>query len=1310
MKFDLCSLIDVEKDKYLVEKAIYHREQNTLYITISSFEDEADIKQKLIEKLNFVKVELNFKKRKPYNLQQHRMEQMKKIHSEIDKSTKKVFKIGTSKIKEYSKSEDFINKTNEMVKIRGQIFHKELNIIKDEYFSLIFDIEDEGDFFKVKVFNRKDQSKKYEDLKEDMYVEVEGKLIYDKYISETVIEPYYIKEITVEAEKDPEMRKRIELEVHSKCTNLDGFCDLKELIEMAKYNEYEAMTITDTVCLQSLPDFYSLCKKNNIKAINGCELLLVEDEIRILTNLKEEKEIYQRDFVVFDIETTGLSKYKDKITEIGAVRIRNLQISETFSQLVNPMVFIPEKIQELTGITNDMVKDKPAIDTVLFDFLNFSKDAVLVAHNADFDIGFIRNEAKRLGLKSDFTYIDTLNLSRAILDNLKTHKLDKVSKELNISLENHHRALDDATATAKIFLKLYGNLDQSIRKDLTKINRIKTSFPKQKHESFSALVYPKSREGITDLNKLISESKIKYFHMEGKTPISLLNSLRENLLVSSGGMDGMLFKAIANDYPSWKIEEIAQLFDFYQIEPPALFEEEIRKGYIKDIKSVKDISLKIIELGKKFNKPVVATGGVRYIKPKDFILRNILHKGLTRNYYDDKPIYFYRNTSQMLDEFNYLEENLRNEIVIENTHKISEMLPMIIPIENKKYPPVIEGSDKKLRKLTYDKAYEIYGNPLPKAVVERLEIELNSIIDNGYAVLYIIAAALVKKSNEDGYLVGSRGSVGSSFAATMASITEVNPLAAHYVCPKCKYTEFADSVKYQAGIDLPDKKCPHCNTMLNKDGHDIPFEVFLGFNGDKEPDIDLNFAGEYQSSIHKYSEEFFGKEKTFRAGTISAIQSKVAEDYIRRYMEKHSLNFSKSQIKKYEKGILDVKRASGQHPGGVMVIPREYDIYKFTPIQYAADSPNSGVLTTHYTYDMLHESILKLDLLGHDVPSIIKQLERLTGVDPLKIKMDDKSVMSIFSSTKALDIKYDYSNDEIGTLGIPEFGTNFVMSMLKEVAPKKFSEMTRISGLSHGTNVWLGNAQELIKSKTAEFSEIISTRDDIMIRLIQKGVDESKAFKIMECVRKGKGLTEEQIQIMKDKDVEDWYIDSCNKISYLFPKAHAVAYCLMSYRIAYYKVYYPQAFYAAYFTNKISDFQYSTILKGLREVQNAMHEINSEKLKTAKQKQLMVVFEVAEEMHARGIEMSNASLYHSDADSFSIYDNKILPPLSAVDNVSKQMAQSIVQEREKGNFLSVEDLKRRTKINNKALEFLADNNLLDGLQQKNQISIFDTFG
>ena len=1184
---------------------------------------------------------------------------------------------------------------------------------KNGYFIYTFDLEDKTDAISCKLFANQKNNFKLEGLKDGMAVQVEGVLNFDDYAKEDVFTINSMIDAIVSERVDLAGDKRFELELHTKYTNLDGFVDDGDLLTTLKDWGWDTIGITDTETLQALPYLYDSYKKNGIRVLNGVELLLVEDELRILTNLSDKevpsfKNLEDGSFVVFDIETTGLLKYRDAITEIGAVRVENGEITDTYNQLINPERILPEKIVEITGITDAMLADKPKIDEVLPEFLEFCGDSLLVGQNTDFDVGFIRENARRLGLHFDPIYLDTLPMARALFDDMGKFSLDKIARKLDIPAFNHHRASDDARATAQIFIKMYRMIMEEEGLDISKINTMKTHWPKARHENFSALAYAKNKEGLKNLYKLISESRMNHIaNGEARTPLSILEKYREGLILGAGGSEGMLFDYLINDRRDKDIKRVLDLFDFYQVEPESMFLDKVESGKVDSLAQVREINQKIIDFGEENNKLVAATGGVRYLKPGDYKLRNILKKGSFFFYRENMPLYYLRTTEEILDDFSYLGDSKSYELVIRNPKKIAKSMEDIRPIPEGTFPPKIEGSEDMLRETCFNKAHEIYGNPLPKIVKDRLDRELNSIISNGYAVLYIIAQKLVKKSNDDGYLVGSRGSVGSSFAATMADITEVNPLSPHYVCPSCKYSEFFEEDRLGSGIDYPDKACPKCGTDLHKDGHNIPFEVFLGFEGDKEPDIDLNFAGEYQPNIHKYTEELFGEGKVFRAGTIGTIKDNTAFGYIKKYMEENNLNLSNAQIRKLQRGLKDVKRSTGQHPGGLIVVPEDIEIFDISPIQYPADDPSSGNKTTHFPYRVMEETLLKLDLLGHDVPSIIRNLQDLTGTDPLKIKMDDEDVMKIFSSTDPLKVKHDFSNNDIGTLGIPEFGTNFVRGMLKDTYPKKFSEMARISGLSHGTDVWLNNAQDLIKSNTAGFNEIISTRDDIMNSLIQEGLDKKKSFNIMEKVRKGRPLSEEEVDYMRDNGVADWYIESSLKIKYLFPKAHAVAYCLMSYRIAYYKVYYPEAFYASYYTSKLGDFSYSTILSGLDSVKLALDSYKNNFDLTQRDNDLRTVLEVAEEMHAREIKIKKADIYKSDATKFMLVDDEILPPLASVDDVSEAMAKDIVRERVKGDFISVEDLTSRTSVNKNALKSLKELGIIEGIQEENQMSLFD---
>lgn len=1366
MKIDLADLIEIDRDNFFVTEAIFYQKTNILSLEIegNTYNFTREYREKLYDYFSFVNLEINIRRKEDYQeletdnneLSPSDIDQSKEDEDPIEEKSREDVEDSLSEaellIKQREKRiDDQIKSTiqnreeekkeeikveninfgrkikNDVINIKdiyglkgvstaliGKVYGLNVLETKNGYFIYTFDLEDKTDAISCKLFANKKNNYKLQQFSEGSEVMVEGVLNYDKFSQEDVFTINAMVDATLGKHTDTALDKRVELEVHTKMTNLDGFVDNKDLINTLKSWKMDAVGITDTETLQALPDLYDALSKEGIRMLPGAELLLVEDELRVLTNLSDKKvpdisDIKDASFVVFDLETTGLSKYKDRITEIGAVKVCNGKITEEYNQLVNPEMVISEKIIDITGITNEMVEDCPKIEEVIGDFLKFCGDSILVGQNTDFDVGFIKENCFRMAIEFSPLYLDTLPMARALFSDMKKFSLDKIARKLEIPAFNHHRASDDARATAQIFIKMFDRIMKMDGISLSNINKLKSYWPKAKHEYFSATVYAKNKTGLKNLYKLISESRMNYFNNEAKTPISVLEKYREGLIVGSGADEGILFSYLVQGRNKSDINKLRDMFDFYQLAPLGVFSDEISKGRLRDFDQVRQINKNILAMAKEDNKLAVATGAVRYLEKDDYILRNILHKGQYFKYHESEPLYYFRTTKEMLDEFSYLAPLDQEDVVIRNPKKIVELIEDIRPIPKGTFPPKIEGSDKELRETCFNKAHSIYGNPLPKIVEDRLNRELNSIISNGYAVLYIIAKKLVGKSNDDGYLVGSRGSVGSSFAATMADITEVNPLSPHYVCPSCKHSEFFEDDLLGAGIDYPDKACPECGTMMKKDGHNIPFEVFLGFEGDKEPDIDLNFAGEYQPTIHKYTEELFGEGKVFRAGTIGAIQDNTAFGYIKKYSEDYDVEFTNAQIRKIQRGLKDVKRTTGQHPGGLIVVPDDIEIFDICPIQYPADDGSGDIKTTHFTYNMMHETLLKLDLLGHDVPSIIRALQDLTGTNPLEITMGDPKVMKIFSSTETLDIKHDFSNNEIGTLGIPEFGTNFVRGMLKDAYPTKFSEMTRISGLSHGTDVWLNNAQDLVRNGTASFDEIISTRDDIMNALIQQGLDKKKSFSIMEKVRKGKPLSDEILDYMRENNVPEWYIESCLKIQYLFPKAHAVAYCLMSYRIAYYKVYYPEAFYATYYNTKINDFKYSTIIKGLESIQKALDEVKDSYDLSQRDKQIRTVLEVAEEMAARDIKLEKADIYKSDATKFLLSDRKgyILPPLSSVDDVSEAMAYDIVSEREKGEFISIEDLKQRTSVNKNALNSLKSLGIIEGIQEKNQMSLFD---
>ncbi|KAB3536940.1 PolC-type DNA polymerase III [Alkaliphilus pronyensis] len=1201
------------------------------------------------------------------------------------------------------------NVREEMAKIivEGEILTsevKELNSGKKLY---IIHVTDYSNSIIVKIFERKKQAENIEDhFKKGVWLQIRGDVVFDKFVREYIIMANDIIKIQKAIELDNHPQKRIELHLHTQMSSMDGLSSTTSLIGRAAEWGHRAIAVTDHGVVQAFPEAMEAGKKFGIKVIYGMEGYLINDEANIIEGMDSYG--LEETYIVFDIETTGLSNKKDRITEIGAVKVHGGKIIEDFSTLVNPEVPIPAKIVELTGINDELVKNAPKIDEAMEKFLGFIEDKPLVAHNAEFDIGFIRENARRLGYQLNNSSLDTLKLARLLLSKLKKHKLNIVAKELNIKLENHHRAVDDATATAEIFLKF---IEMMKSKGINNLGEMNKKLVKQadikKLDTFHAIILVKNYTGLKNLYRLVSDSHLKYFYKKPRLPKSLLTKHREGLIIGSGCEGGELYRAVLANRTGEEVEAIASYYDYLEIQPVANNGFLIEKGIVGGIEDIKAVNKKIVELGIKLDIPVIATGDVHFLDKRDEVFRRILMTGQGFSDADNQAPLYLKTTGEMLEEFNYLGEEKAIEVVIDNPNSLADETEEIAPIPNGTFPPVIEGSDVELRRTCYQKAEGIYGSPLPEIVQTRLDRELNSIINNGYAVMYIIAQKLVTKSMSDGYLVGSRGSVGSSFAATMSDITEVNPLPPHYICGECKYSEFILDGSYGAGADLPEKECPKCSSQLIKEGHDIPFEVFLGFEGDKEPDIDLNFAGEYQSEAHKYTEELFGSGKVFRAGTIGTIADKTAYGFVKKYLEEKNLQLSQAEINRLTMGCTGVKRTSGQHPGGVMIVPQDRDIHEFCPIQYPANDSSSGVITTHFDYHSISGRLLKLDILGHDVPTIIKMLEDITGVNAQEIPLDDKKTISIFTTTEALGVNGEELGCEVGTLGIPEFGTKFVRQMLLDTRPTTFAELVRISGLSHGTDVWLNNAQELVRNKTAELKDVISTRDDIMNYLILKGLPKKNSFKIMENVRKGKGLSDDDISLMKENNVPQWYIDSCIKIKYMFPKAHAAAYVMMSFRIAYFKVHYPEAFYATYFTTKAEDFDAELIVKGKEVIKSKIKEFEEMgNDMTAKEKNLLTVLEVALEMFLRNIVLLPVDIYNSDAERFRVEDGKLLPPFMSLQGVGQNAAKNIVEARKNGEFISLENLKERSNITKTAIEALVNHGCLNNIPKTNQLSLF----
>lgn len=1201
---------------------------------------------------------------------------------------------------------DVTAETEEAV-IEGEIFSLEFKELKSKIL-MTFDITDYTSSILVKAFLTEE---KYNYLKENIqvgsFVKLRGKVFYDKYEGDLVISLKDLQLISPKERKDLSEEKRVELHLHTQMSSMDAVASATEVIKRAAKWGHKAIAITDHAVVQAFPEAMEASSKYGVKVIYGVEGYLVDDGVPIVTG--DTEATLEDEFTVFDIETTGLSNINDEIIEIGAVKIKEGKIIDTFETFVNPKIPISSFITKLTGIDESMVKDAPSIEEILPKFLEFASNSVLVAHNANFDVSFIKSKAKKFNLNVNNAVLDTLELSRHLYKDLKNYKLDTLADHLQVKLEHHHRAVDDAMATAEIFIKTIDRLKELGVEKVKDINAIlkESEVDIRKLPVYHVTILVKDQKGLRNLYEIISKSNLEYFHRTPRIPKSLLISRREGLIIGSACEQGEVFRAIVSNLEEKKLENIIFFYDYLEVQPVGNNEFLIGKGEVKSVEELREINRKIYLLGKKYNKLVVATGDVHFLDPWDDIYRKILMAGKGYKDADRQPPLYFKTTDEMLKEFEYLGEEVAKEIVIDNPNKIADLVEEVKPIPDGTFPPVIEGAEEELRKLTLDKAHEIYGDPLPEIVQNRLDRELNSIINNGYAVMYIIAQKLVSKSLKDGYLVGSRGSVGSSLVATMSGITEVNPLPPHYVCPNCKYSEFITDGSYGCGVDMPDKTCPHCGTLMRKDGFDIPFEVFLGFEGDKEPDIDLNFSGEYQPIAHKYTEELFGKGHVFRAGTIGTLADKTAYGYVKKYFEERNLIVHKSEIKRLTVGCTGVKRTTGQHPGGIMVVPKDKSIYDFTPIQHPADAEDTDVITTHFDYHSISGRFLKLDILGHDDPTVIRMLEDLTGINAREIPLDDKKTMSLFTSVEALGIDPEELNTPVGTLGLPEFGTKFVRQMLIDTRPTTFAELVRISGLSHGTDVWLNNAQDIIREGIATLKEVISTRDDIMLYLISKGMDKKLSFKIMENVRKDKGVTQEEIEEMRKHGVPNWFIESCQKIKYMFPKAHAVAYVIMAFRIAYFKVHYPEAFYATYFTVRADDFNLDIVLKGKDSIKNAIKEIEAKGNNASpKEKSLLKVLEVALEMYLRGFKFINVDLYKSDAVKFFITEEGLLPPLNSLEGVGIQAAKTIAQERENGKFLSVEDFRNRTKVSKTVIEILKQYGCLTDLPESNQLSLF----
>ncbi|MFR8732511.1 MAG: PolC-type DNA polymerase III, partial [Clostridium perfringens] len=1195
-----------------------------------------------------------------------------------------------------------------IVTISGDVFKTDIFETKTGRIILTFFITDYTSSIAVKCFLRdKDKEHVLENVKKGLYCKVRGEATMDPYAKEVVIMARDINKLTKIERMDTAEEKRVELHMHTTMSSMDAVTAASKIVERAAKFGHKAVAITDHGVVQAFPDAQIAAKKNNIKVIYGVEGYLADNGTPIVINGHEES--FDDEYVVFDIETTGFSSKNDKIIEIGAVKLKDGEIVDSFSTFVDPKVNIPYKITELTSITQNMVNGQPTIDEVLPKFMEFVGDSVLVAHNAAFDVGFIKKNLMDMGKTLKNPVMDTVPLARYLYPDLKKVKLNLVAKHLGISLENHHRAVDDAKATAEIlkfsFKKMKEEMDIHDVKTLNE--KYLSNIDVKKLPLHHIIILAKNQTGIKNLYKLVSMAHLDYFARRPRLPKSIITEYREGLIIGSACEAGQLYKAVLEGKTDAELKEIAAFYDYLEIQPIQNNEFLIRKGNVKDEDELRDLNRKIYDLGKEMDKPVVATCDCHFLDPNDEVFRRIIMAGQGYGDADNQPPLYFRTTNEMMKEFEYLGEEACREVVIENTQKIADMVEVVKPIPDETFPPKIEGAEEEIRNMTMNKVHSIYGENLPEVVQKRLDKELNSIINNGYAVLYLIAQKLVAKSLEDGYLVGSRGSVGSSFVATMSDITEVNGLPPHYVCPNCKKSEFFLDGSISSGADLPDKNCPDCGAKYIKDGHDIPFETFLGFEGDKEPDIDLNFSGEYQAVVHKYTEVLFGKGYVFKAGTIGTVAEKTAYGFVKKYLQERGLVVSQAEIERLTIGCTGIKRTSGQHPGGIMVVPNDNEIYNFCPIQHPADDVNTDIITTHFDYHSISGRLLKLDILGHDDPTVLRMLQDLTGLDPKTIPLNDPKVISLFTSPDALGVTKEELGCEVGSYGLPEFGTKFVRQMLVDTQPKSFADLVRISGLSHGTDVWLNNAQYFIKEGYTTLKDCIATRDDIMVYLMYKDLPPKTAFTIMEKVRKGKGLSEDDEALMREKNVPDWYIESCKRIKYMFPKGHAVAYVMMAVRIAYYKVYYPEAYYTTYFTVRADDFDADLICKGEEAIKAKMEELNSLGNNiSVKEKGLLTILEISYEMYKRGLNFLKVDLYKSEATKFKIEEDGIRPPLNALQGVGDNAAKSIVECRVNGEFISKEDLRLRSKVSKTVIETLDNHGCLEGMQESNQLSLF----
>ncbi|MFS1513162.1 PolC-type DNA polymerase III [Chengkuizengella sp. SCS-71B] len=1199
--------------------------------------------------------------------------------------------------------------------IQGTVLNLEVRELKTGTTLSQFILTDFTDSIKVKIFlKKKEDVKKISLLKNGIWIKLRGKVEYDTFlpVHELTMIPMDLNEVVAPVNferKDQEKEKRVEFHLHSNMSTMDGMTSIGDYIKTAAKWGHKAIAVTDHGNVQAFPEAFWTASKNNIKMIYGVEANVVNDAIPIALN-PSNVTLQDATYVIFDLETTGLSVTNHNIIEIAGVKIKNGEEIDRFTSFVNPHEKIPYNISQLTNITDDMVVDAPDLKEIFPKFIQFIGDAILVAHNARFDAGFVQAACEKCGLeKVDNIVIDTLELARFLFPNFKNHRLNTLADKLKVSLDNHHRAIDDTIALQHIFVHLLKELKQRDILNVSQLNDY-AGLDLSKARPFHCCIYAMNMVGKKNLYKLISLSHTEHFNRVATIPKSVLIDHREGLIISSGCEKGELFESVLNKSFA-EAEEVAQFYDVLEIQPIGVNQHLIDKGLVTHRLHLEEANKKICNLGEKLNKPVIATGNVHYLQPREKINRDITIHGITgfSPLKDlEKPDVHFRTTTEMLAEFEHLGQEKAYEVVIKNTNDLADRFEDIELFPDKPFFPVIEGADEEIRNTCYTTAKEIYGEELPKIVTERLEKELVPIINAGFAALYLISEKLVKKSNRDGYLVGSRGSVGSSVVAMMLGISEVNPLPPHYLCNTCKHSEWFTDGSVRSGFDIEDKTCPKCDGQLKGDGQDIPFETFLGFKGDKVPDIDLNFSGEYQPNAHHYTKVLFGEENVYRAGTIGTVAEKTAFGYVKKYEEDKLKSWRNAEVVRLSTGCTGVKRSTGQHPGGIVVVPDYIDVEDITPVQYPADDTSADWKTTHFDYHAFDANLLKLDILGHDDPTMMRMLQDLTEVDPTTIPMNDSKIMSVFNSTDALNVTPEQIKSPVGTYGVPEMGTKFVRQMLKETKPSTFADLLQISGLSHGTGVWLGNAQELIKNNTCSIKTVIGCRDDIMLYLIYKGgLEAGLAFQITESVRKGKGLKDEWITTMKEHKIPQWYIDSCLKIEYMFPKAHAAAYVISAVRTVYFKVHYPIAFYATYFSVRTEDFDVDVFCQGYNAILKKLNEIEELGFKaTAKEKSMISILEMALEMTARGFTFKGINLYRSDAEKYIIDGDSLIPPFSAIQGIGVNAAKNIVEAREGGEFLSIEDFRQRSKVSKTVVETLNGFGCFNGLPETNQLSLF----